>query len=499
MSVPPVASIAAATAIPLSPAQRCHPDPLSVSLSFLDLAEWAVSDRVCRSWRAASQRNTAWPLLSDEQLSRLELDQSIPRCLYMDVRRGWMPKMPGESQMCRCLDQDRLLLAPAARFRIQALAVLSLPAAAAFMQHVLIQATALPLRFLALDQLDASDATVTECFRTLAPTLQVLHVSYYGSSILQRLPLLTNLQAMAISMTASEVAALCRAVHWMPRLHTLSLHINQWELEELLSHHYDPATFAQLLCAPSLRQLRLVGAWHMDDLTQLLSGASQLRLTHLCLPTSVRMKEKWASAPRQACAHQVPRLELLQHLEVRHLVDNAFLLSACKLQQLCHMDVTLAEPISLTCVQVLAALPHFESLQLRSCSTHSPAFFPDAFMLHAMTSSVQWRSLTYIADARTMQLLQHHLRLLQGKLDAQTLSGLQSFHLLLEPEGSLERSYHRFSSVASSDVADDGVPVHQRKRNHAAVEDFTASAALILPTNDSLHPFAVKRSQAGAH
>ncbi len=52
-----------------SQAQRCHPDPLSIVLSFLDAADFANAARTCRQWAAASRRKSAWPRPGIAQLA----------------------------------------------------------------------------------------------------------------------------------------------------------------------------------------------------------------------------------------------------------------------------------------------------------------------------------------------------------------------------------------------------------------------------------------------
>ncbi len=66
-----------------SPAQRCHPDPLSIAFSFLSLLDFTRSSRVCRTWFAASQRKTAWPQPSLMQLA--DFSQEHGRVLSLDL------------------------------------------------------------------------------------------------------------------------------------------------------------------------------------------------------------------------------------------------------------------------------------------------------------------------------------------------------------------------------------------------------------------------------
>ena len=46
-----------------SPAARCASDTLCLILSHLDVRQWLVAQRVCRSWRAVRLRPSCWPLV----------------------------------------------------------------------------------------------------------------------------------------------------------------------------------------------------------------------------------------------------------------------------------------------------------------------------------------------------------------------------------------------------------------------------------------------------
>ncbi len=80
-----------------SPAQRCHPDPLSIALSFLDRADFGNAARTCRQWAAASRRKSAWPApQSIAQLADFSVQTS--RLLHCGTF------LRGDSKFCRMLD-----------------------------------------------------------------------------------------------------------------------------------------------------------------------------------------------------------------------------------------------------------------------------------------------------------------------------------------------------------------------------------------------------------
>jgi hypothetical protein len=403
-------------------------------ISYLTLSEFVASSRVCCSWRVASLRKTAWPFLSDMQqpVSFTKL-HTMPRCvLHLAKYESWTTRvsqlLPGVCMQEVAIEQRWPRTHP------RATEAMPLPAV-------------IPLRLLTLATYVCGKLNEAVCFRSLASTLLILRLDVEDSMpIWPHLRLLTNLQTLSLHLLIKDVELLPYALHPLQHLHSLCLRLLVSNVCDLYADTDKGNAFLSILQMPPLRRICLVGAWRMEEMTVLMRRSPPLQLTHVCFPTPNPFSVLAPSrVTHYSFAEQVPQVK---HLEIRELRDTRSLLSWCKqLSRLQHLDIVLSESITLACVQALVALPHLKSFHLRSYYLAYPAFFPDAPILYALAHSTQWRSLTYIADVRTMMLLRHHLDLLQKDLDEDTSTRLQSFRLLLEPTGILERTFYRFAKT----------------------------------------------------
>ncbi len=256
-----LASSAAAAAPPASqlsllhpsPAQRCHPDPLSIALSFLHTADFARSSRACRQWLSASQRHTSWPQLGIDELARFP--PVLPRCFTVDVQTDDDdPDTPSATTI-------GLLLSERSRDRVTALELCEFDqdSTARDCDFALTQASFLPLRYLSLCLPSVSSHSVAGCYRSLAPTLLVLELALPTPVMLQRLPLLTNLQALSLPLNADNVLLLPVAALSLQQLRSLKLVSMQAHVNHISKSEEKSAALRSLLTHPSLTLLQLSG------------------------------------------------------------------------------------------------------------------------------------------------------------------------------------------------------------------------------------------------
>ncbi len=392
-SMQTASSAAAAAALPAaqlppqlqsSPAQRCHPDPLSIALSFLDSTDFANAARACRQWAVASCRKTAWPQPSVAQLADFSVEPG--RLLRQGFIRGSL-----QSPLIRTLDN---VMRSGARSSITALslrqAFMSHKKAATLLQH----ASQLPaLHFLSLSCHPTILALLNDEAKRCG-SLQALRIDFiFSPDFLPFIRLQSNLRALSIDVYSHrEVFEAPLASLTQLEYLTLNFMGAIWVTDS--SRHL----IEQLLSHPSLTSVHFDHGWTphvwLHLLTQITDDGS-VAFSHL---QQLRFRSL-VSTPLSSIQPLVQLFPHLHSLDLRILVDVAALPHMIgALTQLRCLVVAVDDAIDLAAVAAFSAHPSLELVQLRSsAASQSMATFDlSVSVLHALATSRSWRTLAFV-------------------------------------------------------------------------------------------------------
>ena len=232
---------------PLSPAQLCHPDHLSLAFSFLTPRNLATAIGACRSWHAGGERHTAWP--------------------SFDVARfiSGLMRSPNYEEECVQVElggPERNVLAIANLTQIVGSRVWSQArqfrsasdpnhALTLTEDHALALIEQMPqLQSLQLFLWSSSSVAIRKCFDALAPRL--LCLSTAGLRLYQHVALLPHLRVLRLHFVL-DVAAL-RLLHELEYLHLEGITVDSavcLAVRELSAQHrlrgFSVKSFAQCL------------------------------------------------------------------------------------------------------------------------------------------------------------------------------------------------------------------------------------------------------------
>ncbi len=500
------AAAAAAVALPLaqpqlqpSPAQRCHSDPLSIALSFLDSADFANAARTCRQWAVASRRKTAWPQLSIAQLADFSVQPGRLLC------RGYVESDSEGRPLVRALDD---LTCSAMRSSV----ALSFHPGMSDAQTtgLLQQVSQLPaLTFLSLDARYTKDnvlsaarcALLSQCRSLQALRMNILLQPVHFSFLSQ----LSNLRALSVVTTLDKVTWQPASVQLPPRLEYLTLnHSRRAVLNDSLRRCIE-----QLLSHPSLTNVHFDEEWSSKiwtEVLQLISSESSATFPHVQelrfrTPAHVRgeMHIYGVEDPGWFFDRLVSVQPLLQLFPRLHtldfciIVEPAVLLQLGGLSKLRHLRAAVVSPLTRAVVETFSAHPSLERVQLRN-QLRSPSNI-DALsfsiaILTALATSRCWHTLAFIGELplNTSLLLKELPS--RSNISAELKAQLQHspFRFEFWDEFELNRTVLSFSTAPQALLPPDAHRKRERSAGsdtRAAIEAASTAASFSFYSNSS--------------